>query len=342
MISLLLVGCTAAGSAPGLDYRVEHGYPVVWATVQGAGLVRLAVNVGAFETVIRRTVARRLKLEAGRTYEVGGLDARIRLASVVDSLPVPGIDGVLGLDSLEGYSLAMDLVQRRLAVWKSDASDEKATTWLKDSRRSMGQGAPKGGFQVVALADRPGPGLFLEAKEGGERLNLLITSALSGTALPGSKGKRLGALTRSLTDSEQIGLIPKLTIGGLLSTPLPFFVREDSFGDGRIALGDLPAPRYVLDVGQRRVCFDWPGPIAVRAKLASVVSGVDLTFLSEQVVIANSTSMLTNPKQPIPTKPENIRGIPARTLIAATRLRSPSDIETLLAVWARTLAKEGE
>ena len=175
-----------------------------------------------------------------------------------------GIDGVIGLDSLESVALGIDGDGRHLRVWSGGASPEEARAWIAAVQ-------PEARTRTLAL--RPsGGGLVFSGAFGVHKALFSLNTTSSVTIetrrslVPEEARKSFAATTLvQLSDgtSEDVDIVAAegLRIG---DSPVVWGIFQLSrtneplaFGaDAGLSFDALPARRLVFDPAHRRLSFD--------------------------------------------------------------------------------------
>lgn len=267
--------------AAGRDREQRMTIPV---TIAGKGPFRFMVDTGAQATVVAREILPQLGLVPdGRATLVGvgsisevetvALDGLGFAGREFGGLTAPlldgdhiGADGIIGLDSLEGLRVTIDLRADTLAV--SDAGGR--------------QGA--NGYEIVVRARaRRGQMVITTAVFDGVRTAVIIDTGSQVSIGNRALQRRLRARTRThhlsrdilgtLVESD-LGYAQKLEIGPLSLRDIPIAFAEspafEALGLARtpaviLGMGNLELfDRVAIDFASRRILFDLPADVAAR------------------------------------------------------------------------------
>jgi predicted aspartyl protease len=240
-------------------------------TIKGEGPFRFMVDTGAQATVVSSALADRLGLTervpavligmasraAVQTTEVprfalGSREFHIRSAPIVATENLGGIDGILGLDSLQDQRVLIDFTRQQIFV--ADAKE------LGGDR----------GYEIVVKARRKlGQLIITAAQLNGVSVDVIIDTGSQGSVGNMALFERLrraqGLADNTLTDvngqnlTTPVKVARRLEIGDMTLGGVPImFADAPPFG----ALGLLDQPALILGIDQlrtfRRVAIDFP------------------------------------------------------------------------------------
>lgn len=191
---LLLLGACAQGPSCSLErlselpVRMVGNVPVLQAGINGQD-ASMVLDTGANITVLNRTAARRLGIEAGAGQvsmtgaggTAQGVPARVAKvtlgAAVSNDVQVlladtpPGFDGLLGLNVLIDYELELDAAHGRAVFYRARPCPAIAPNWT-------------GPYRSMPVAQRPGTGyLFVPVVLEDQPLTGLLDTGTSMTTL---------------------------------------------------------------------------------------------------------------------------------------------------------------
>jgi predicted aspartyl protease len=247
--------------------------------VDGVGPFRFMIDTGSQATAITHDINRRLNLRpVGRANLIGMASQRtVDMVAIgriefgkhfIEDLRAPllerthvGADGIIGLDSLQGFRVLLDFRQQTIAL--EDMTNQRAK---------------RGGFEIIVRArSKYGQLLITDALIEGIRATVIIdTGAEASLANPTLRelirSKRAEQVTT--TDVNGVDLIGHVTIVDTLKieglslnqVPLTF---ADSPVFNVLGLDDTPAvslgmqhlrlfDRVAIDFRNRRIMFDLP------------------------------------------------------------------------------------
>ncbi len=249
--------------------------------IEGKGPYRFLIDTGSQNTVLSRSLASQLKLEAGPRVRVIGIadelptdSARIDALDLgqltLFGLQVPlleeqhmGAEGILGTDALQDRRVLLDFTRNRMEVGDT---------------RALGGNS---GYEIVVQARRrSGQLIMTDARIDGIRVDVVLDTgggtSVGNRALQAALGRRGGASQQvsllSVTGQSvlaDIGLARKLEIDAVNVTNLVIaFTDTPAFA----ALGLTRKPalflgmremrlfrRVAIDFQTRRLLFDLPG-----------------------------------------------------------------------------------
>lgn len=249
-------------------------------TIQGRGPYHFMIDTGAEATVVSSALADRLQITDRRPVTLVGMASRvatetidisefmlgtrslyIRTAPLVDAEHLEGIDGILGLDSLQNQRVLLDFEKKVLAV--ADAKE------LGGNR----------GFEIIVKArERLGQLIITRALLDGIETSVVVDTGAQGSV--GNlalfdrlrRGRNLGQT--ELTDvngyqlSGPVRVAKDLNLGRLRLSNVPvLFIDAPPFH--ALKLADKPAlilgmrelrlfRRVAIDFEKREVLFDLP------------------------------------------------------------------------------------
>lgn len=274
-------GSQAAGDAAAID--VVQASPdfaqrmTVEVRLGDHGPFRFLVDTGAQNTVVSSALADRLALPAGAGATVVGIAGRQAVSTVeIDELALGrrsfyglvapvleshyiGVDGIVGLDGLQGQRVLMDFRHNLLAI--DDAAGPS-----RDS-----------GYEIVVTARRrSGQLVMTDARIDGVRVDVVIDTgaetSVGNRALQQALARRgLSAqvLLTSVTGQQalaDVGLGRKLDLGGMNFANVKL-AYTDSPAFGALGLERRPAlllgmeqlrlfDRVAIDFARRKILFD--------------------------------------------------------------------------------------
>lgn len=252
-------------------------------TIEGKGPFRFVIDTGSQATVITHQINETLGLAPFANASLVAMASRrpvplVRIATLkfgsrtIRDLVSPvldrgnlGADGIIGVDSLQGLRVLMDIREKTIAV--EDASENR------DQRR---------GFEIVVRARRQlGQLLITNAKIEGVRATVIIDTGAQGSlgnlALRDRlRSKREEEVTTTDVNGVsmigQMSVVRSLSIEGmaLRNVPISF---ADSPAFEALGLADEPVialgmqhlrlfDRVAIDFSRRQVMFDVPREVA--------------------------------------------------------------------------------
>jgi predicted aspartyl protease len=261
-----------------IDRETRLTVPV---TIEGKGPYRFLIDTGSQNTVLSRTLATTLELEAGPRVRIIGIADELPTDSVrIDALDlgqmtlfglrVPvleerhmGAEGILGTDALQGRRVLLDFTRNRMEVGDT---------------RALGGNS---GYEIVVQARRrSGQLIMTDARIDGIRVDVVLDTgggtSVGNRALQAALGRRGGPIQQvsllSVTGQSvlaDIGLARRLEIDAVNVTNLVIaFTDTPAFA----ALGLTRKPalflgmremrlfrRVAIDFQTRKLLFDIPG-----------------------------------------------------------------------------------
>ena len=251
LLLLLLVGCAGdrAGSCAldqvaELPIRLVGNVPLVAADINGKPAM-LVLDTGADTTLLGQAAAQRLGLQpsgpvvllqgAGglaRAFPVqlervalGGAVARDVMA-LVGQVPVPPLDGVLGINVLIGYELDLDVPNRRATLYRARPCPAAVPPWTESYTSLAVQQQPRSGY------------LFVTAELDGQPLRGVLDTGASLTTISIAAARDAGVTAQALQTSPG-GRILTMNTGGIE-------VRSRTFRSLKVGEDELTAPTLLV------------------------------------------------------------------------------------------------
>lgn len=222
--------------------------PVVTANINGRP-ARLILDTGSDVTVLNRAAASRLGIayDERTTVPLGGAGGQGRAFSallpslglggattgsvraIVTNVPLPPLDGVVGINVLVGYEMDIDLPHRRLALYRARPCPAALPPWTAPYTRLPVQQQRSGHLYVSAALD--GQPIFA----------LLDTGATLTTVAPGparDAGVTDAALRRAPTFRSQA--FNEGGLGGRVQRFASLTIGADTVTNPALHVADLP------------------------------------------------------------------------------------------------------
>jgi len=278
--------------------REQYERMTVPVTIGGEGPFRFMIDTGAQATVMSRGLADRLMLHDRDSatlvgmassitvettpiegFTLGSRSFLIRQAPLIEDVNLLGVDGILGLDSLQDQRVLLDFSKRTIAV---------------DDAESLGGNR---GYEIIVKArEALGQLIITSARLDGVRVNVVVDTGAQGSIGNMALLDRLRT-ARSLGDTTMIDINGasmggRMRLGKLLSLgrgsvhnfPILF---ADSRAFHTLGLSDEPAlilgmeelklfRRVAIDFKSRRILFDLPPEATMPSFINSLPSGSHL------------------------------------------------------------------
>ena len=255
-------------------------------TIDGKGPFRFFIDTGAQATVLTPQVLAATGLQPTGSAKLVALGStemvrtvpldEVRFANRTMSGLVAallesdhlGADGILGLDSLQGLRVVIDLAEDRMSI--ADAAEDKGRT----------------GYEIVVRA-RPklGQMVITDARVNGVKTAVVIDTGAQNSIANLALMRAIGARTKTgdlLYNIDVHGVetgslraeLNTLQIGGMEMRGVPVgFADSPAFSS--LGFGDTPAlllgmrnlrafDRVAIDFSRRRILFDMPGHVTAR------------------------------------------------------------------------------
>lgn len=187
--------------------------------VEESGPYRFVVDTGATNSVISQELARKLRLPPGEQVDLHGIAGVERVDTVrvsrftvggltTHNLQMPvlsgrrlGVDGLIGLDALDGRTVEMDFRRRRLRLYRSQRRPYQGSRLTRDSSRP---GA------VVPAEYRNGQLTLVSARAGATLVTAVLDSGSQATV--GNSALQRLARTRQLSIPETERRVPIFSV----------------------------------------------------------------------------------------------------------------------------------